>query len=423
MDSFLYAWPTLILLAIGVRMALRLMYGARGPDEGDNIAGFLNMCSWVMLAMGLIPAILGAVVTFIGVLIVIMAAFTLVEIITQRRAAQRRSNAKLFSLYLSRKRQFDPSILFSTQALRGNVGRSAKAMFAALERGTPFLRAVREHPRALPPTAVAYLAAAGSSTSQANALRQLSQAEDSELNILWRSVVDRVSYISAVVFVMIAIMTFLMIKILPAYNDIFREFGLTLPPMTELAITSSKFFVNYLAGPVVLVIIFIAVAAAVIWCCYLCDFAVLRPIADRLFRGRRIAEVLRILAVAAEERAPIDQALNRVSLAYPSPTISRQLMRAIEAIGSGQPWQDSLFRARMISAPESALLKSAERTGALPWAFQQIARRRDKRSVYRLSSYVNVGYPFIILALGGVVAFYVISLFIPLVQLINGMSQ
>ena len=115
MEWFLIAWPTLLLLAIGVRMALRCSTRPRGPDTDDPIHDFLSICGWVLIAMALLPAIIAGIFTFIGLLIVAMAAVTLVEIVTQRRAAQRRSICRLLALFVERKQPFDTSVLLSTQ--------------------------------------------------------------------------------------------------------------------------------------------------------------------------------------------------------------------------------------------------------------------------------------------------------------------
>jgi type II secretory pathway component PulF len=222
---------------------------------------------------------------------------------------------------------------------------------------------------------------------------------------------------------MVAILTFVMIKIVPAFVDIFKEFGLDLPPMTMLAVSISQAFVTYLAPPVVLGFGLLLIGSGIVGICYLCDVPVLRPLADRWFRGRRLADVLRILAVATEERQPLADVLSRVAYVYPSSTIRRQLAPAADALRGGTSWHEALVKSRIVSRAEATLLKTAERAGNLPWTFRQIAARREKRAVYRLATALQLIYPIIILMLGSFVGFFVISLFIPLVRLIEGLSR
>jgi type II secretory pathway component PulF len=132
--------------------------------------------------------------------------------------------------------------------------------------------------------------------------------------------------------------------------------------------------------------------------------------------------VLRILAVATEQRQPLTDALIWLAHVYPSSPVRSRLVPAAAAANAGLDWRDALAQARLISIAEHALLSAAERVGNLPWALRQIAQRRQKRAVYRLATAMQIAYPVAILMLGAFVGFYVVSLFVPLVQLIQGLS-
>ena len=390
MEYVLLSWPTLILLGVGLRMALRLNYGARGPEPGDVVYHFLSVCSWVLIALGVAPAILGGILTLFGLIIVALAAATVVEIVTQRRAAQRRSICTMLALLVDRKQPLESSVLLAGQTMRGGVGRSAKRLFDSLNAGTPLARAVRENPGALPREAIAYVMATGTSNSESAALRELSQSDHSELAAIWRACVDRISYIICVMLVMFGVLTFLIIKIVPEFDKIFDEFEVELPAITQLAIAISYFFVHYLAAPTILALTVFALGAVVVGICYLCDVPVFRGWTDRLFHGRRTADILRILAVATEQRQPLAVVLQRLAVVYPSSTIRRQLEPASLAVESGANWLDALGKSRIVSGAEEALLKASERAGNLPWALRQIAKRREKRAVYRLASALQI---------------------------------
>jgi type II secretory pathway component PulF len=423
MESLLLSWPTLILLGLGLRMALRLTYGVRGPDPGDPVYEFLRITGWVLIILGLTPAILGGLFSVVGGIIVVLAAATLIEVITQRRAAQRRSLCALLAVIVERRQRLDASSLLDSHALRGRVGRKAKKLFEALDAGTPLDQAVRENPRALPREAIAYLGAGETMKAESAALRELSRTDHGELSTVWRACIDRVSYLACVLTIMVVFLTFVMIKIVPSFAQIFREFNLELPAPTMLAVRVSTLFVTFLAVPVILGLLILVLGAGIVGVCYLCDFPVLRPFADRWFRGRRLGDVLRILAVATEERQPLADVLNRVAFDYPSATIRRQLAPAAEALHGGTQWHEALFKSRVVSGAEVALLKTAEQAGNLPWTFRQIAARREKRAVYLLASALQVLYPIVILLVGTFVGFFVISLFIPLVKLIEGLAR
>lgn len=422
MDWFLYSWPTLILLGLGLRMALKLTYGARGPEAGDPVFVFLNTSSWVMLGLGLVPAAVGGLFTFVGGLIGVLAVTTFIEAMVQRRAAQRRSFATMLALMLERSQPMDSSVLLAHHEMGGIAGRAAGRLLSALRHGTPLADAIAAHPRALPPEALAYLAAGQTKAAEAAALRAMSRGERSELTTVWRACVDRIAYLTFVVATMVAVLTFVFIKIVPEFVKIFQEFGVELPRSTALAVMLSSTFVRWLYIPVGLVLTVLVFGSIILGICYLADITVLRPWFDLLFRGRSTAHVLRILAVATEQRQPLANTFVWLAHVYPSAPVRRRLVAASNAIVAGADWREAVAAARFVSGSELALMKAAERTGNLPWALRQMADRRERRAAYRLAAAVQIGYPIIILLLGGLVAFYVVALFVPIVKLINGLT-
>lgn len=421
MEWILAAWPTLILLGLGLRMALRLCYGARGPAMTDAIYDFISLVSWVLIGLGIIPAMLASVLSFIGIIIVIIAAVSFVEIVVQHRAAQRRSVGSLLKLYVERKMHLDASVLLSTYSMRGIVGRAARRMFAELDSGVPLATAVSRHQRALPRGAIAYVASGATIQAEAAVLKELSRTDEREFTTIWRSCMDRLLYLCCVLVVLVVVLAFLMIRIVPVFRDIFQEFDLSLPAMTELAISISEYFVTFLGVPTLVFAVIFLLSAFVVGILLLCDVPVVQIVGDEVFRNRRYADILRILAVAADERQPLIAVLERLSRVHPSLVVSGRLALAAESVRAGGSWQDALTRQRLLQPAEAALLKSAEQTGNLAWALRSVADRRERKSIYRMTAALHILYPIVIVFLGCVVGFFVVSLFIPVISLIQSL--
>ena len=102
--------------------------------------------------------------------------------------------------------------------------------------------------------------------------------------------------------------------------------------------------------------------------------------------------------------------------------LRRQLAPVAAKVATGGEWRQSLRDARVINSREQSLLQTAERAGNLPWALRTVAARQEKRVVYWLAAAVQVLYPIVILLLGGLVGFFVIAMFIPVVKLVEGLS-
>jgi type IV pilus assembly protein PilC len=326
-------------------------------------------------------------------------------------------------LLMDRGTRLESSVLLAGQTMRGSVGQAAKLLFTELRQGTPLPAAILRFPAALPRNAPAYLAAGHSRDVRLAALRELSRTEQSELETIWRASIDRFLYLVAILLFMAGVFAFVMIQVVPEYAKIFYEFDLDLPAMTQLLITLSRFVERYLAIPLTFAAVLTILATIAISIFYLCDIPVLSPLYDRVFRGRRTADILRIIALATEYRESLDGVLHRLGLVYPSRLIRGQLLSSAGAVAAGIDWRDALLGERFITKVEHNLLQTAERVGNLPWVLRTIAERRDKRAAFRLMAVLQFVYPIAILIIGMLVAFYAVSLFIPIVKLIYGLAS
>jgi len=411
-----------MLVAIVLWMAVRLWFGARGPGWRFGTWPIFRAIRLALFLLFIGVLFATSVASFLGVIVALLAAVTLVEALTEYRAARRRTNCTLLALSIGRGQQLDSSALLTGMPDNDTVGRAGAKLFGMLGLGVPLVEAIQRAPKALPREAVAYAVAGDTAESQAAALRELSHGDRSNLTAVWRSYLDRLCYLAVVLTTLALVMTYIMIKIVPEFEKIFYDFDLELPKLTQLAVSVSEFTVNYLGVPLLLLAISVFLATAVIGIGYLTDRKVLRWLGDRLLRGRRTADVLRILAVSTEHRQPLATVIERLAQVYPSRMLRRQLAPAAAAVAAGGEWRDSLRDARIVSPAEQSLLKSAEQAGNLPWAMRTIAARKEKRIVYRLAAAVQVLYPIVIVLVGGLVAFFVVSLFVPLVKLVEGLS-
>jgi type II secretory pathway component PulF len=193
--------------------------------------------------------------------------------------AQRRSMCHMLVLLMERGAKLESSVLLAGQTMTGIVGRAAKKLFGDLHRGVPLPAAIVRSPGALPRETPAYVSAGSSNEVRIAALRELSGTSQGELETIWRSSVDRILYLAAVLLFMTAVLTFVMIRIVPEYAKIFYEFDLELPAMTQLLINLSQYVVDFLAAPIILLrscarrLSSRSVTCAICRCCSRCSTA------------------------------------------------------------------------------------------------------------------------------------------------------
>jgi len=422
MEELFNYWPVLILLGILMRVVLRLVYGARGPTGDDLAYVICNVLSWLLLLIGIAPAVLFGGMTILGLVLILLAAMAIIEAVVERRAMQRRATCAMLALLMERKAPLDPSFFIEGNFGRGIVNRSARRLMAELRRGAPLSVAIERHPHALPRTAVAYAAVGEAVGAEVDALKELSAADDSQVALLRRTCIDRVIYLACIVALMSLVALYVMVRIIPEYQKIFEEFDLELPTLTWFVVSVSDYIVHYLAIPLVILLVWGGIAAIIVGILYMCDVPVLQRLTDRLFRSGRVAELLRMLAVATEHRQSLAEVFGRLAQVYPSAFIRKQLQRVAGFVAAGDDWRNALRDARLVSEAEYALLQTAGEARNLPWTLRTIARRKERQLIYRWTATVQVAYPCVVLLIGLCVGVFVASMFLPLVRLIEGLA-
>ncbi len=131
---------------------------------------------------------------------------------------------------------------------------------------------------------------------------------------------------------------------------------------------------------------------------------------------------MRGLALAVRRGVPLPEAMRMIAEEFPMRIVGRRLLIAAEKAAAGVDWISALRKEGLINRTDAALLAAASRVGNLDWALEEIAESTMRRQVYWLQSVVSVLFPFTLLAVGMVVCFFVVGLFLPLISLIQGLS-
>jgi type II secretory pathway component PulF len=479
MDGTLGAF-NLILLAvpgIALKIAVRAFYGRRQALSRDPLEASLSLAGTLLIVI----AVLGTMVGLIGVwwLLIILGILMLIAylvVIDRLRRAEHK--ALVWSLAVAAEKGIplaEAARAYSDETL-GHTGARALRLAQALEQGQPLASAARSaRLRVAPPMRLAV--GLGESLGMLGpAMRQ--QLDDSQqADAALRDAVVRFAWLGVILLALVSINTFVMLKIVPVFERMFMEFELALPAPTRLLIDMSRvivesggYFLVAMALAIVGLFLLIVVGFVmfvvdvmrgqtkrdqtplwrkVIWVVgaglvvlFLLSFPLAipllmllaiaaylagwlprdLPVVWRLFRRYDGALVMRGLAIAVRRGLPLPQAIAAVADHYPIRHICR-LLDIVEAeISFGHVWHESLRRAKLISRADAAVLAAAERAGNLPWALEEMAESAIRRQLYRTQFVLQLLFPPLLLMIGGFVGFVMISLFMPLIALIQGLS-
>lgn len=269
----------------------------------------------------------------------------------------------------------------------------------------------------LAPREVRVAAAVGETTGKlADCLRR---ADRDRLAGAWLEIVPRLVYPFIVLSFVAGITAFLMTYIVPRMKKIFSEFGAPLP-----AATTQLIEVNARLAPYQWVIA-LAIPGAFVWAIALMSSSTIRwymPFVGRLYRWEAQGLVLRLLGSLLEVGQTVPAALELLAEGDMPFVVRRCLGQAQASVERGEALADALRDAGLLPRSMVSLVAAAERARTLPWALAELGGHLAGRAVSTARRVSYVVGPLLIVAVSLVVAFIVLGMFMPLIDLLGRMS-
>jgi protein transport protein HofC len=351
--------------------------------------------------------------------------FTLVMgavVILARQASTRQDSLlSLLAIAADRNMPMAPAVAAFADQYRGFYYRRVMDLASHLHFGILLPEAL-ERSRKVVSRDATLLAWVGQATGTLpKALRMASEARSSFLS-LWTAIAARIAYVIMLLLGMQTISGFVLYYVIPKFKAITDSFGMGLPAITEAVVGFSDVLVRY-AFPLALIplaevaVLFLLPLSFLSWGNYNV------PVFDRLLGRRHTALILRALSLVVEGGKPISEGLSILARHYPTFWIHRRLRKVESDVRQGTDWIQALLRRRLIRTADAEVLTSAAKVGNLAWALAELANSAERRLATRSQIVVQTVFPLVILMLGLAVFIMVVAYFMPLVQLIHGMTD
>lgn len=246
---------------------------------------------------------------------------------------------------------------------------------------------------------------------------------------LRRKVKSAMTYPVLVLIFATAVVIGLVTFILPQFVQVFKELGISdeLPAPTRLLIQISNFLTTkwymVIIGAVLLFISFSQYTRTQIGRRHN-DWVKLKvPIFGALNHKIALARFSRTLSTLLVSGVPILQSLETVAGAVDNAIISEAILAARAAIREGEQIGDPLQRSGMFPPMVVQMVAIGEETGSLDNMLSKVADFYESEVDATLASLTAMLEPLLIVTLGVIVGFIVISMFMPLVSAISQLQQ
>lgn len=228
-------------------------------------------------------------------------------------------------------------------------------------------------------------------------------------------------YPSLVACLAIAIVTYLLIAVVPTFKGIFASAGVALPLPTQMLLSISGFMQqNWL-------VLLIIVACVVLVLRVLFKTESSRVELDRislklpafgpLNQKLMVSRFTRTLSSMTASGVPLTQALEITSRVLSNKYVEKQLMKASEAIQQGQPLYKPLSEIKQFPPMVTSMTRLGEESGQLDYMLAQTADYYDSETETAIARLTAKIEPVVILFMGSCVLFIVLSILIPVFRL------
>jgi type IV pilus assembly protein PilC len=347
--------------------------------------------------------------------------------------------------------------ILEVQARPGALKNSLIDVCDEIESGSTLSEAMGKCPKAFDRLYVNMIKAGEAGGALETILKRLAEFQERSQS-LKRKVKGALVYPCTVVLFAVGILTFIMLKIVPAFIKIFADFETTLPAMTMALINTSHFVAAYwwaIPGIPISIWVFVKLVrrfepGRMGW-----DMFVLKmPIFGQLVEKNIVARTTRTLGTLVASGVPILEALHITRETSGNAVFERLYQRVYDAIREGEsiskPMKENsrisfhpvalFFWFMFIVGPIGVLMyvmrmnsrilddmvvnmvDVGEETGELDTMLYKVADTFDEEVSVLTDSLMSLMEPLLIIVLGGIVGFIVIALFMPLIALIQKLS-
>jgi type IV pilus assembly protein PilC len=245
---------------------------------------------------------------------------------------------------------------------------------------------------------------------------------------LKNKVVSAMFYPMIVLVIAVAIMAFLLVYIVPKFEQIFADMlgGKPLPALTEFVIGTSRFFQNQwymILGAVIVVVVAYSLAGRTEKGLAIIDAIKLRvPLFGDLIKKSAISRFSRTLGTLVTSGVPILQALNITRDTAGNVVLSNAIQKVHDSVKEGESIVSPLEKSGIFPPMVVSMIDVGEETGQLPEMLLKVADVYDDEVDNTVAGLTSLLEPIMIVFLAVVVGTIVIALFLPLISIISGLQ-
>jgi type IV pilus assembly protein PilC len=297
-----------------------------------------------------------------------------------------------------------------------------------VEGGTTLSEAMARHPKAFDRLYV-NMVRAGELGGVLDVILQRLADFMEKAQALRRKVIGAMIYPAAVITFAILIVTMLMIFVIPQFESIFMGMNVQLPGVTKMLLGISRWMSQQfgwavvMGTPILIWAIFKLMKTSPGGRYFVDNLKLHVPIFGRIVSKTAVARFSRTLGTLLAAGVPILEALQITRETAGNEVFSRAMNTVHDGIREGESFAQPLRQSRVVEPMVVNMVDVGEETGELDKMLNKVADTYDDEVNTLVASMVSLLEPIMVITLGVIVGFIVLSLFLPMVAMLESVQQ
>jgi type IV pilus assembly protein PilC len=289
-----------------------------------------------------------------------------------------------------------------------------------VESGSTFADALKKHPAVFDNLFVSLVAAGEIGGVLDTILNRLAQYME-KAEALKAKVKGAMTYPAIVLAVAFIVVAILLVFVIPTFQDMFTQFGGTLPAPTQFVVNLSHFFLKFwwlIIGVIVTLIFAFIYARKQPKSRYQLDKLALKlPVFGNLLRKVAVAKFSRTLSTMISSGVPIMDGLDITSRTSGNMVIEEGIKTVRQAISEGKPMADPMGETGLFPSMVVQMVSVGEATGALDNMLSKIADFYDEEVDTAVEALTSALEPMLMVFLGGIIGGVVVAMYLPIFKM------
>lgn len=313
--------------------------------------------------------------------------------------------------------------ILSKQTKNDSLKRITKNILADIKSGHSITKSFAKYPELFNDVFIANLKVAEETGQIAEVISQYTSYLE-KIQILKRKAVQAVRYPVFVLLVAVGVVFFMLYYIIPTFESLFLSFQAQLPPITKFLLSVSNLLVNnnimilFIVITIILLVNYLSksvsfkenVVDTLVW---------KLPLISNIYMNNLLARFTLSMGVLLKNKVGLLESLKISKNISNNKKFKNEIDVIIKRILKGESMSGNIYGSKFFDFTFSRLLSVGEESAELDKVFIMMSDYYNNEFDYYLDNITSMLEPALILFVGGMVAFILVGLYLPMFDIIN----